>query len=70
VRKKKKDDIEKHTEYMSQFKHKCKCGHNVYMSGRFPKTICSWCKRMNYLDEKEEFKEKLKSSLNKNKYMI
>ena len=63
VRKREFDDIEKHYEYMSQFKHKCKCGHNVYLSAKHPKTLCSWCKTMNYYDKKEEFKNNLKNAL-------
>lgn len=63
MRNRKKDDVEKHAEYMSQFKHKCKCGHNVYLSERHPRIICSWCKRMVYLDKKEEFRNTLKNAL-------
>jgi NADH pyrophosphatase NudC (nudix superfamily) len=58
-------DVQKYVENMSKYKHRCKCGHNVYLSKTHPKTICSWCKHMNYLDEKEEFKEKLKNALKK-----
>lgn len=70
MRKRKKDDVEKHAEYMAQFRHKCICGVNVYLSNKYPKKICKWCGKMNYLDKKQEFEEKLKNALKKNKYMI
>ena len=70
MRKRKRDNVEKHAEYMAQFRHKCECGKNVYMSKKYPKVICYYCGKMNYLDKKQEFEEKLKNALKKNKYMI
>ena len=71
MRKRKKDDIEKKAEYMAQFRHKCKyCGHTIYMSKKHSKQICSWCRKMNYLDKKQEFEERLKSALKKVQIMI
>lgn len=66
----KKTDIEKYVDNMSRFKYKCKCGHTIYMNEKHPKTLCHWCKTMNYLYKEDEFKEKLKNALKKNKYMI
>ena len=59
------DDIQKYTENMSKYKHKCKCGHNVYLSKAHPTALCTWCGIMNYLDKKEEFKAKVKNELKK-----
>ena len=56
-------EMERYFNNMAQYKHKCKCGANVYLSKKYPKKLCSWCKTMNYLDPKEEFKEKLKNKL-------
>lgn len=64
-----KTDIEKHADYMSQFKKQCKCGHTMYLSKIHPTAICYWCGSMNYLDEKEEFKSKLNSAIKKQKYI-
>ena len=70
MKKRKKDDTEKRAEYMAQFKHKCKCGANVYLSKKYPKKICKWCGKTNYLDDKERFKDKLVITLKKHKYML
>lgn len=71
MRKRKKDDIEKKAEYMAQFRHKCKyCGHTIYMSKKFSVKICNWCHKKNYLDKKQEFEEKLKNALKKQRIMI
>ena len=59
------NDIQKYANNMAKYKHKCKCGHTVYLSKAHPTTICNWCKEMNYLDKKEEFKVKMKRALKK-----
>lgn len=63
--KKYKTNVEKYVENMSRFKHKCKCGHIIYLNDKHPKAICSWCGRMNYKDEREKFKNILKNALKK-----
>ena len=46
MKKRKKDDVEKHAEYMAQFRHKCECGKNVYMSKKYPKVIVFYAKNL------------------------
>lgn len=59
------NDIQKYADNMAKYKHKCKCGHTVYLSKAHPKKLCNWCGKMNFLNEKEEFKEKIKNELRK-----
>ena len=63
--KKYKTNVEKYVKNMSRFKHKCECGHIVYLNEKHSKTICRWCGRMNYYDKKEKFKNILKNALKK-----
>ena len=59
-------EVEKFMNNMSRYRHNCKyCGHTIYMSEKHSKTICNWCHRTNYINEKEEFKNKVKSALKK-----
>lgn len=60
---KNRQDIEKYYENMSRFKRKCECGHTIYLSKTHPKEQCSWCKKMNYYDEKEQFINDMKNKL-------
>lgn len=61
----KKSDIEKYVDNMSRFKHKCKCGHTLYLNEKHPKVLCYWCKRMNYLYEKDRIIDNLKRDIKK-----
>jgi len=59
-------EIEKMNANMEEFRRKCtNCGHSMYITVLHPKRLCRWCGTMNYYDEKEKFKEKLKNALKK-----
>ena len=63
MKNKKKNELSQFQDNMAEFKHKCTCGHIVYLSKKHPKRLCTWCKNIVYLDKQEEFKEKLKKQL-------
>ena len=64
-RRKIKTELEKYADNMSKYKHKCTCGHTVFLCDRHPKQLCHWCKKMNYLYKEDEFKERMKEQLKK-----
>lgn len=43
----------------------CKCGHSVviYPFEKRTKKICTWCGEYVYINEREEFKDKLRNLL-------
>ena len=48
----------------NKYRIKCKCGHVIYI---YPfekrnKKICSWCRNYVYLNDREEFKERVKEA--------
>ena len=55
-------EIEKFAKAKLKYKRTCKCGHVIYFY-RKDKVLCTWCGVMVYLDEKQEFKEKLLKEL-------
>ena len=57
------NDLEKKRKFITNNTIKCKCGHSVFFQRN--KMICTWCGRFVYKNEKEEFKDKLISQLNK-----
>lgn len=59
------EDSKKFTQ-IAELSVKCKCGHSVLI-GTHGKKICTWCDRLLYNDKKMEFKDKLKSAINKTK---
>lgn len=59
-------EIEKLASAKQDNKNICECG-NVVIFTKMKKVICHWCGRAVYLNEKEEFKEKLKLEMRKNK---
>ncbi len=59
-------EVEKFAEKMNEYRKKCVCcGHSLIITPSNPKRLCRWCGTMNYLDDKIEFKEKLKNALKK-----
>ena len=60
-------DVEKYASIMSNHKVTCQCGHRVFMSKINDRVLCDWCGRYVYLDEKTEFKYKIKEAINKKK---
>ena len=60
---KKKTKEEIMESILSNYKVKCKCGHTLIIIGK-PKVICNHCGYYVYRDEREEFKDKMRSVLN------
>lgn len=48
-----------YTKELQNYIHKCKCGHSVLIRAYEVKSICNWCGRSVYRNEKEEFKDRL-----------
>ena len=44
--------------------NKCKCGHTFTFLSRHPRT-CTFCGRLVYASQEDEFKEKLKREMRK-----
>ena len=46
---------------IAKYKHMCRCGHSVviYPFEKRIKKLCSWCGEYVYINEREEFKDKL-----------
>ncbi len=59
-------EIEKQYEKKQEFKVICKCGHRILFYNK-TKVLCNWCGNAVYLNDKEEFKEKLKLEMRKYK---
>jgi hypothetical protein len=60
-RRKTKDEILE--SELTKHKVKCKCGHTLIIIGK-TKVICNHCGYYVYRDEREEFKDKMRSALN------
>lgn len=56
---------EKIANELSKIRHKCSCGHTVYIPQRNEFVYCDWCFRRVYKDEKTKFKHKLLERLGK-----
>ena len=54
--------VEDNVEFVST---KCKCGHTVTFLSRHPR-ICTYCGRLVYASQEDEFKEKMKIMLRRN----
>ena len=51
---------------MASYKRKCKhCGWNNIVFNKEGKVLCKVCKNYVYLNDKDEFKDKLKSKIKK-----
>lgn len=59
-----KHDIRRQ-EALAQIRHKCKCGHSVYISNRVDFVYCDYCFRRVYKNDFIEFKHKLYESCGK-----
>ena len=46
---------------------KCKCGHSVFIPHYDEKIMCTWCNKWVYRDKQAEFKDKMRSELNRRK---
>lgn len=48
-----------------KYSHKCRCGHSltIYPFEEKNKKICGWCGKYVYINETEEFKDKLRNLL-------
>lgn len=55
----------KRADYMSAIRHKCKCGHTVFIPARLDFVYCDWCFRRVWKDEATEFKYKLMEKIEK-----
>ena len=55
----------KRADYMSAVRHKCRCGHVVYIPARCKFVYCDWCYRRVWRDEETKFKYKLLEKLGK-----
>jgi len=56
-------EIRRIVNKLEPFRRKCKyCHHSMYIFPTKPKRICSWCGRMNYYDQRTEFKERLRNA--------
>ena len=54
--------VEDNVEFVA---NKCKCGHTLTFLTRHPRT-CTYCGRLVYANQEDEFKEKLKIMLRRN----
>lgn len=54
-------EIIKKSDEIAKYKHMCRCGHSVviYPFEKRIKKLCSWCGEYVYINEREEFKDKL-----------
>lgn len=59
-------EVEKYHNKLQENKHKCKCGHTVYIASNKDKVLCSWCHRYVYKDKKTEFIERLENARKNN----
>ena len=54
-------ELKKRTDEISKYSYRCKCGHSVviYPFERKVKKLCSWHGEYVYINEREEFKDRL-----------
>lgn len=57
------NEISKLYENMQQFKHKCKCGHTVYIANKSGRAECRNCHNLVFKDKKTEFEYRMKREL-------
>lgn len=55
----------KRADYMAVCRHKCKCGHIVYIPAKCKFVYCDWCFRRVWKDEQTKFKYKLMEKIGK-----
>lgn len=55
----------KRADSLMAVRHKCKCGHTVYIPARCKFVYCDWCYRRVWRDEETKFKYKLLEKLGK-----
>lgn len=60
-------ELKKRTDEISKYSYRCKCGHSVviYPFERRIKKLYSCCGEYVYINEKEEFKDRLNVRRNK-----
>lgn len=46
-------------------RHKCKCGHTVFIISKFDFVYCDWCGRKVFKNDKAKFKYKLLKNMGK-----
>ena len=49
-------ELEKVHEELQKYKHKCICGHSVYIVNKSGKAECNHCHRLVFKDKATEFK--------------
>lgn len=56
-------DLNKYTKELQNHMYKCKCGHSVLIRKYEKYSICNWCDRKVYRNQREEFKDRLETKL-------
>ena len=57
------EEVKKLHESMQQFRHKCKCGHTVFIANKSGRTECRHCHNLVFKDAKTEFEYRMKREL-------
>lgn len=57
------NEIKKIYDEQQKFRHKCNCGHTVYIANKLGVAECSYCHNLVFKDKKSEFEYRLKQNL-------
>lgn len=57
------NEIQKLYESMQPFRHKCKCGHTVYIMNKSGRAECKHCHNLVFKDAKTEFEYRMRREL-------
>jgi len=63
-------EIQKVYEEIQKYRHKCKCGHTVYIANETGRALCSHCHNWVFKDKATEFKYRMKQNLIKERRNI
>lgn len=59
------NSVSKIMEERQKYKKICVCGHRTSIRPKCKYILCSWCHRIIFQNKREEFKYRLKESINK-----
>ena len=59
------NEIEKYAKTLINYRVVCKCGHSQVIPPQLDRTVCDWCGKFIFKDEKTEFKYRVKEAIRK-----
>ena len=66
-RSKKEIELDKRLRFATDNTYKCKCGHSIVIYPSVTRKLCHWCGHYVYKSKKDEFLDRFKKELRKEK---